>query len=144
MPQYHVGQSPTSDSAFFLSIHRALHACGANYPSQERAISPAARTTFHLGGSISPAARTNYQGARQCPWVGRTSRASTRESPESPSTPQIRGGVKRAPLGHPCTPSCAVYFRSWYLLLRGTQKAFPTARALHLLGIRHQTHEQGA
>jgi hypothetical protein len=25
----------------------ALHACGANYPSQERAISPAARTTLH-------------------------------------------------------------------------------------------------
>jgi hypothetical protein len=31
----------------------ALHACGANYPSQERAISPqhAARTTLHQGGS---------------------------------------------------------------------------------------------
>ena len=29
----------------------ALHACGANYPSQERAISPAARTTSHQGGS---------------------------------------------------------------------------------------------
>ena len=27
------------------------HACGANYPSQERAISPAARTTLHQGGS---------------------------------------------------------------------------------------------
>ena len=36
----------------------ALHACGANYPSQEREISPAARTTLHQGGSILPAART--------------------------------------------------------------------------------------
>ena len=42
----------------------ALHACGANYyPSQERmqerAISPAARTTLHQGGSNS-ACGANY------------------------------------------------------------------------------------
>ena len=36
----------------------ALYACGANYPSQERAISSAARTTLHQGGSILPAAQT--------------------------------------------------------------------------------------
>ena len=29
----------------------ALHACGAKYPSQERAILPAARTALHQGGS---------------------------------------------------------------------------------------------
>ena len=33
-------------------------ACGANYPSQERAILPAARTTLQQGGSILPAAQT--------------------------------------------------------------------------------------
>ena len=36
-------------NALFLSLY--VHACGANYPSQERAISPAARTTLHQGGS---------------------------------------------------------------------------------------------
>ena len=40
---------------FYLNIGAnspaALHACGANYPSQERTISPAARTTLHQGGS---------------------------------------------------------------------------------------------
>ena len=35
----------------YLLVSVALHACGANYPSQERAISPAARTTLHQGGS---------------------------------------------------------------------------------------------
>jgi hypothetical protein len=49
-----------------------LHACGANYPSQERAISPAAaaRATLHQGGSILPAAGTtrtrNQRGALLC------------------------------------------------------------------------------
>ena len=51
-------------------------------------------------------------GGALCPWVGRTSRASARESPESPSTPQIRGGVKRAPM-HP------VMYSLLPVLLRG-------------------------
>ena len=65
-------------------------------------------TTVHPLSRFNPGA----PGVRQCPWVGRTSRASARESPESPSTPQIRGGVKRAPM-HP------VMYSLLPVLLRG-------------------------
>jgi hypothetical protein len=45
-------QKKTKMSAVLAVSHQIrLHACGANYPSQKRAISPAARTTFHQGGS---------------------------------------------------------------------------------------------
>ena len=37
---------------------RGAFACGAKYPSQERTILPAARTTLQQGGSILPAAQT--------------------------------------------------------------------------------------
>jgi hypothetical protein len=43
----------------FLILRRFMPAARTtNYPSQERAISPAARTTLHQGGSILPAAQT--------------------------------------------------------------------------------------
>ena len=53
-----MGGTPHPALAFFFPV--AFFACGANYPSQERAIMPAARTTLQLqqGGSILPAAQT--------------------------------------------------------------------------------------
>ena len=71
----------------------------------------AAYNSYHCAPPFQ-ASIPGARGARQCPWVGRTSRASARESPESPSTPQIRGGVKRAPM-HP------VMYSLLPVLLRG-------------------------
>ena len=49
------------------ALPAAPHACGANYPSQERAISPAARTTLHRGGSnFACGANYPHQALKGC------------------------------------------------------------------------------
>jgi hypothetical protein len=54
-------QNEKEKGLILIRLRAALHACGAYElpePSQEREISPAARTTLHQGGSILPAAQT--------------------------------------------------------------------------------------
>ena len=43
---------PRSEVRAKANSPAALHACGANCPSQERAISPAVRTTFYLAPEV--------------------------------------------------------------------------------------------